>query len=470
MLAVANQEARPANSDDVDTFAPILAAKPVANEFRSALLYLGGIMAHDRKVAVIGLGYVGLPVAVAFARSGAPVIGFDIDPKRIQELHEGRDRTREIDPNDLTHPALTLSSEPRTLEGADFFIVTVPTPITEDRQPDLSMVLEASRIVAPALSKGAVVVYEFTVYPGATEDECIPLLEKFSGLTNGRDFWVGYSPERINPGDQKHRFETILKIVSGQDTRTVDLIADVYGSVVIAGVYRAPSIRVAEAAKVIENAQRDLNIAFMNEISAIFQALRIDTFDVLAAAGTKWNFLPFTPGLVGGHCIGLDPYYLTYRAARAGYEPEIILAARRINDAVGERIARECLRRLLLRGDHPDVVTVLGLSFKENVPDVRNSKVVDIVRALASFGVMVQVHDPVARAEDAFKEHGIKLTTEANLEPAAAVVLAVAHEQYITAGWPHITRLLKNGRGVVMDVKAKLDRARIPDGIDLWRM
>ena len=301
-------------------------------------------MAHDRAIAVIGLGYVGLPVAVAFARTGSPVIGFDIDGGRVAELRQGRDRTGEVAHGDLVHKSLTITSDADTLKQADFFIVTVPTPITDERQPDLRMVLEASRTVGAALRTGAVVVYESTVYPGATEEECIPALEKHSGLVNGRDFSVGYSPERINPGDKDHRFETILKVVSGQDARTLDLVAKVYGSVVTAGVYRAPSIKVAEAAKVIENAQRDLNVAFMNELSAIFHALGIDTMDVLAAARTKWNFLPFTPGLVGGHCIGVDPYYLTHRAARAGYQAEVILSGRHINDSVGERIARECVQ------------------------------------------------------------------------------------------------------------------------------
>lgn len=427
-------------------------------------------MAHGRTIAVVGLGYVGLPVAVAFARSGTPVIGFDIDTRRIAELREGYDRTCEVERGALVHPGLTLTAEPGALKRADFFIVTVPTPITEERQPDLGMVLEASRTVGAALRQGGVVVYESTVYPGATEEECIPLLEKHSGLVNGRDFSVGYSPERINPGDKHHRFETILKVVSGQDARTLDLIAAVYGSVVEAGIYRAPSIKVAEAAKVIENAQRDLNVAFMNELSAIFHTLDIDTTDVLAAARTKWNFLPFTPGLVGGHCIGVDPYYLTHRAARAGYQAEVILSGRHINNSVGERIAHECVRHLLRRGERPDVVTILGLSFKENVPDIRNSKVFDIVSELRSFGVRVQVHDPIASAEEAADVYGIKLVGDSNLEPAAAAILAVAHDRYIAEGWPLIQRLLRDGRGLVMDVKAKLDRATRPDGIELWRL
>lgn len=427
-------------------------------------------MAHGRKIAVIGLGYVGLPVAAAFARAGTPVIGFDIDTRRIAELREGRDRTGETERSDLARPSLTLTSEPEALKAADFFIVTVPTPITEERQPDLRMVLEATCTVGGALRRGAIVVYESTVYPGATEEECIPLLEKHSGLVSGRDFWVGYSPERINPGDKNHRFETILKVVSGQDARTLEIVADIYGSVVTAGIYRAPSIKVAEAAKVIENAQRDLNVAFMNELSAIFHALGIDTMDVLAAARTKWNFLPFTPGLVGGHCIGVDPYYLTHRAARAGYQSEVILSGRHINDSVGERIAHECVRNLLRRGERPDVVTILGLTFKENVPDIRNSKVFDIVRELTSFGVTVQVNDPIASAEAAAAEYGIKLISDSDLKPADATILAVAHDRYVAEGWPLIQRLLKGGRGLVMDVKARLDRAARPADIELWRL
>lgn len=427
-------------------------------------------MSHGRKIAVIGLGYVGLPVAVGLARSGGPVVGFDIDKGRLAELQAGHDRTREIDPGELTHPNLSFTAEVSDLVESDFYIVTVPTPIDATRRPDLSALLGASRTVGKALRAGDIVVYESTVYPGATEEDCVPELAKASGLTAGRDFTVGYSPERINPGDKEHRFETICKVVAGQDTRTLDIVAAVYGSVVTAGVHRAPSIKVAEAAKVIENTQRDLNIAFMNELSAICHALDIDTADVLEAARTKWNFLPFTPGLVGGHCIGVDPYYLTHRAERAGYHPEIILAGRRLNDSVGQHVGRECLRRLLRSGRVPERVTVLGLTFKENVPDIRNSKVIDIIREMQSFGIAVQIHDPLAIPEQANHEYDVTLTAMTSLAPADAVVLAVPHESYLAAGWPLISRLLKNGRGVVMDVKAKLPRAQKPDGVDLWRM
>jgi UDP-N-acetyl-D-galactosamine dehydrogenase len=427
-------------------------------------------VAHARKIAVIGLGYVGLPVAVAFARSGAPVIGFDVDPQRVAELAGGRDRTREVNLADLRLPALRFTAEAAELKAADFFIVAVPTPIDDTRRPDLGALRSASRIVGKAMREGAIVVYESTVYPGATEEDCVPVLEQASGLKAGRDFTVGYSPERINPGDMAHRFETIKKVVAGQDARTLEVVAAVYGSVVTAGVHRAPSIKVAEAAKVIENTQRDLNIALMNELSAICHLLGIDTADVLAAAQTKWNFVPFTPGLVGGHCIGVDPYYLTHRAEKAGYHPEVILAGRRINDGVGQRVARECLRRMLRNGSASKLVTVLGLTFKEDVPDVRNSKVVDIVTELKAFGAAVQVHDPLAATNEVRREYGIELMERDAIAPADAVVLAVPHKAYLAEGWRCVVPLLKNGRGLVIDVKARLDRAKRPDGIELWRL
>src|SRR5512139_469222 len=348
----------------------------------------------------MGLGYVGLPVAVAFARSGAPVIGFDIDRRRIDELRLGRDRTREVEPAELKQPTLRYENDLRRLAEANFYVLTLPKPVDGARRPDLSAMLAASKSVGSVLKRGDIVVYESTVYPGAIEEECLPVLEKKSGLAGGRDFAVGYSPERINPGDKEHRFESVIKVVSAQDVRTLDIIADVYGSVVKAGIHRAPSIKGAEAAKVIENTQRDLNIAFMNELSAIFHQLGIDTGDVLAAAATKWNFLNYQPGLVGGHCIGVDPFYLTYRAEKAGYHPEIILAGRRINDSMGERVARECVRALLQRGRANPTVTILGMTFKENVQDVRNWKVIDIARELERLSVGVQVADPLASAEE----------------------------------------------------------------------
>ena len=427
-------------------------------------------MSHSRKIAVIGLGYVGLPVAVAFARTGVPIVGFDIDHNRVDELRSGRDRTLEVTPADLRQATLRFENEPSSLTGADFYIVTVPTPIDGARRPDLGAILSASDTIGKVIKRGDIVVYESTVYPGAIEEECLPILEKKSGLTGGRDFTVGYSPERINPGDKEHRFETIIKVVSAQDARTLDIVADVYGSVVKAGIHRAPSIKVAEAAKVIENTQRDLNIAFMNELSAIFHRLGIDTADVLAAASTKWNFMNFQPGLVGGHCIGVDPYYLTFRAEKAGHRPEIILAGRRINDDMGGRIARECMHALLQRGRANPTVTILGMTFKENVPDIRNSKVIDIVRELERVGVNVQVADLLASVEETAHEYGIKLVPMESLRPADAVILAVAHKDYVAGGWPLVAKLLKGGEGIVLDVKARLDRGKKPEGISLWRL
>ena len=427
-------------------------------------------MSHGRKIAVIGLGYVGLPVAAAFARAGSRVIGFDIDADRVRELRAGQDRTREVEAADLRRETLELTSDKAALEVADFFIVTVPTPIDAANRPDLSAMLEASRMVGSVLKRGDIVVYESTVYPGAVEEDCVPILERASALKAGTDFNVGYSPERINPGDRKHRFETITKVVSAQNARALDIVADVYGSVVTAGIHRAPSIKVAEAAKVIENTQRDLNIAFMNELSLIFQAIGVDTGDVLAAAATKWNFLHFQPGLVGGHCIGVDPYYLTYRAEKAGYHPEVILAGRRINDEMGREIARECIRGLLRRTGRAGVVTILGVTFKENVPDIRNSRVIDVVRELKSFGVKVQIADPLADPHAVNEEYGVALSDIETLEPADAVILAVAHDVYVEGGWRLVQRLLEDGAGFVLDVKMKLDRGARPPAIELWRL
>lgn len=427
-------------------------------------------MPHSRKIAVIGLGYVGLPVAVSFAASKAPVIGFDIDARRIAELKKGHDRTNEVESARLNQASLTFTDDRAQLNQADFFIVTVPTPIDEARRPDLTALIKASETVGKALKKNDIVVYESTVYPGATEEDCVPVLEKISGMKAGVDFTVGYSPERINPGDHVHRFETIKKVVSGQTPETLEIVAQVYGSVVTAGIHKAPSIKVAEAAKVIENTQRDLNIALMNELSEVFQALGINTLDVLAAAGTKWNFLPFRPGLVGGHCIGVDPYYLTYRAEKAGCHPEVILAGRRTNDAVGARIARECIKRLLASGASKPRVTVLGLTFKEDVPDIRNSKVVDIITELSKFGVTVQAHDPWAEAEEVQHEFGIHLVDRKSLEPADAVILAVSHKAYIDEGWSLVQSLLKPQSKIVIDVKGALSREKKPADFDLFSL
>jgi UDP-N-acetyl-D-galactosamine dehydrogenase len=424
--------------------------------------------ANQRRIAVVGLGYVGLPVAVAFAECGFTVVAYDLDRGRIQELQSGHDRTLEVRTPRLANKALLFTAEPSEMASADFFVVTVPTPIDAARRPDLSALLSASKVVGSVLKRGDIVVYESTVYPGATEEDCLPVLEAASGLRGGADFTVGYSPERINPGDAEHRFETIAKVVSGQDAATLDIVAAVYGAVVRGGIHRAPSIRVAEAAKVIENAQRDLNIAFMNELSIIFGRLGIDTGDVLAAASTKWNFLPFTPGLVGGHCIGVDPYYLTYRAEKAGCHPEVILAGRRVNDAVGERIAQDCVRWLMASGRARPVVTVLGLTFKENVPDTRNSRVVDILAGLRAAGVDVQVHDPAADRKAAAAQ-GVDLLDIRQLCPADAVILAVSHRTFREGGWPLVSGLLRDG-GLVYDVRGILQRSETPAAVTLRRL
>ena len=364
-------------------------------------------MTKSHVIAVIGLGYVGLPVAVAFGRNGYDVVGFDIDPQRLRELRQGYDRTNECSREELATSRLVLAGEAEQIRHCTFFIVTVPTPVDEAKRPDLTPLLKASETVGVVLKRGDTVVYESTVYPGATEEHCVPVLEKRSGLRCGADFGVGYSPERINPGDREHRFEWIKKVVSGCNPHTAQVIADTYGSVVTAGIHLAPSIKVAEAAKVIENAQRDINIGFVNELSAILAKIGVDTTDVLDAASTKWNFLNFRPGLVGGHCIGVDPYYLTYQSERYGYHPEVILSGRRINDDMGSRIAQQCIRMLLKKGIRSgDVrVSVLGLTFKEDVPDIRNSKVVDIINDLTAVDIEVQVADPHADPLEAQREY-----------------------------------------------------------------
>ena len=428
-------------------------------------------MAHGRNISVVGLGYVGLPVAVAFGK-GARVVGFDIDAGRIEELRRGVDRTREVEPADLAQADVRLTSDPAELRAANFHIVAVPTPIDRTKKPDLRALLGAARTVGLHLERGAIVVFESTVYPGVTEEECIPVLEEASGLACGADFTVGYSPERINPGDREHTFTRIAKIVAAQDEATLDIVASVYESVVAAGVYRAATIRVAEAAKVIENTQRDLNIALMNELALIFARLGIDTRDVLDAARTKWNFLPFTPGLVGGHCIGVDPYYLAHKATMLSYQPEVILAGRRVNDGMGAWVAGQAVKALVRRGigAHGAVVTVLGLTFKEDVPDLRNTRVVDIVRELEDYGLTVQIHDPCADPDEAAREYEIEVVARDALRPADAVIVAVAHSTFVEQGWPGISALLRGSRGVVIDVKGVLDRASRPGGIELLRL
>jgi UDP-N-acetyl-D-galactosamine dehydrogenase len=422
-------------------------------------------MGHGRKVAVIGLGYVGLPVATTFARSAVPVLGFDIDARRVGELKEGKDRTGEVEASALRAPSLRFSSDASDLEAADFFIVTVPTPVDANKQPDLEALKRASAAIGAALKKGDIVVYESTVYPGVTEEICIPALEAASGLKWERDFNVGYSPERINPGDRERRFDTIKKVVSADGPETLEIVDAVYRSVVRAGTHRAPSIRVAEFAKVLENTQRDVNIALINEVALISDRLGIDTRDVLEAAGTKWNFLPFRPGLVGGHCVGVDPFYVAHKAEAVGYTPEVIHSGRRVNDGMGVYVA-ERVARTVKRGSS---VNVLGVTFKENVPDIRNTRVVDIARELAKRGISVALHDPQADGEALQQAYGLRLTRLDALEPADAVIVAVGHKDYRDGGWALIERLLKPG-GFVADVPALLDRAATPAGVTLWRL
>lgn len=428
------------------------------------------MMKSRRKVSVIGLGYVGLPVAVAFGMKGR-TIGFDVNRERIAELRSGHDRTGEVAPEELAAADLLFTDSIDDLRGADFHIVAVPTPVDDAKRPDLSLLLRASETVGRALKRGDIVVYESTVYPGVTEEECVPVLERVSGLAFGADFTVGYSPERINPGDREHTFTKIRKVVSGSDPETLEIVASVYGSVVTAGVHRAASIKVAEAAKVIENTQRDLNIALMNELALIFDRMGIDTLDVLEAAGTKWNFLPFRPGLVGGHCIGVDPYYLTHRAEQTGYIPQVILAGRRINDGVGTFIAQRTIREMIHSGSNilGSTVTVLGLTFKEDCPDIRNSKVIDIIRELQDYGISVQVHDPLAEPAEVEREYGLHITPFGELRPAAAVVVAVAHRRYREMPLEAFRPLMAGS--VLIDVKGIFDAAAVRGaGIRFWRL
>ncbi len=424
------------------------------------------------KIAVIGLGYVGLPVALAFAGVFDDVVGFDIDSIKIRELNEGFDRTGEVDLGELTAASMRFSSDPNDLDDRSFFVVAVPTPIDQRNQPDLTPLVRASETIGNHLQRGAVVVYESTVYPGVTEEVCGPVLERVSGLRQRVDFKLGYSPERINPGDKEHTFKRITKVVSGEDSETLSRVADVYGAVVDAGVHRAPSIKVAEAAKVIENTQRDLNIALMNELALIFDRLGISTKDVLEAAGTKWNFLRFEPGLVGGHCIGVDPYYLTCKAQELGYHPQVILAGRSVNDGMGRFIAQRMIKLLIQQDLQPikhAKIGVLGLTFKENVPDLRNSKVADIIAELRDFGIEPLVHDPFADRKEACHEYGIELCEIDQLSSLDGLIFAVTHREYRDMGDAGLFAMLKHG-GVFIDVKSIVDKARVPEGIAYWRL
>ncbi|NDP41159.1 MAG: nucleotide sugar dehydrogenase [Aromatoleum sp.] len=429
-------------------------------------------MTHTTTVAVVGLGYVGLPLAVEFGKH-FPTLGFDLSAAKVEAYRRFVDPTGEVTTEELEAATkLAFTTDPSALRDADFIVVAVPTPVDEAHQPDFGPLLRASEAVGRNLKRGATVVYESTVYPGATEEICIPVIEKHSGMKWQRDFFVGYSPERINPGDREHSLTRITKVVAGDSPATLERVAAVYGAIIAAGVHRASSIKVAEAAKVIENTQRDLNIALMNELSLIFHKIGIDTLEVLEAAGTKWNFLPFRPGLVGGHCIGVDPYYLTHKADMLGYHPQVILAGRRINDGMGKYIAEQTVKQLIQAGFHVkgSHVNVLGLTFKENCPDLRNSRVIDVVRELESFGVTVHVHDPVADAADALREYGVPLIEWADLPRADAIVAAVAHREYTARPIDDFVDKLA-ASGVYVDVKCQADADALRQrGLVVWRL
>jgi UDP-N-acetyl-D-galactosamine dehydrogenase len=422
------------------------------------------------RIAVIGLGYVGLPVALSLARKFPGTVGYDIDARRVAALSRGEDWTAEVEAAALKDTPLKFSADESDLKGADVFIVCVPTPIHDDRRPNLRPLESASETVGRALKPGAIVCYESTVYPGLTEEFCGPILARVSGLVQSKDFKLGYSPERINPGDKEHTFEKIRKVVAGEDDATAKTLADLYGAVVTAGIHLAPSIKVAEAAKVLENTQRDLNIALMNELAVICDLMNIRTRDVLDAAGTKWNFLNFTPGLVGGHCIGVDPYYLTSKAQEMGYHPEVILAGRRINDSMGAYIAQRLVRMLgaAPRPLRDSKVAILGLTFKENVPDLRNSRVPDIIRELGLFGIVPTVCDPHADAADARHEYGLTLGDSTALRDLDAMVLAVPHREYLGNEKKLLAMLRPDG--VLIDVRSALAPSRMPAGLNYWSL
>lgn len=432
-------------------------------------------MNKDLRIALIGLGYVGLPIAISFAERGINTIGFDVNKHKIELYQQGIDPTHEVGNEKIKNTKnIIYTSDEKKLDNANFFIVAVPTPVSEDKMPDLNPVISATKIVARHLKQGDYVVYESTVYPGVTEEVCLPLLEEISGLKLNIDFKLGYSPERINPGDPVHRLNNIIKVVSGSDKEALEHIANVYSIVVDAGVHKASSIKVAEAAKVIENAQRDINIAFVNELALIFDKMGIDTKEVLEAAGTKWNFLKFTPGLVGGHCIGVDPYYLTYKAQILGYHPQVILAGRRINDGMGKFIAEKCVKKMIAQ-EIPiknATVAVLGLTFKENCPDIRNTKVYDIISELKEYGINVLVTDPLADKEEAKKEYDVNLVELDNIKEVDAVIIAVSHKEYTNLSLDKIKSLYKNthNKKVLIDVKAIINKEEAQADFDIWRL
>jgi len=429
----------------------------------------------EEKISLIGLGYVGMPIAVAFVRK-AEVVGFDVNKKKINLYKNGIDPTKEVGNDEISKTTVQFTSDEKELKNAKFHIVAVPTPVSDDHTPNLNPLKSASKTLGKNLTKGSVIVYESTVFPGATEDICIPILEEESGLVAGKDFKVGYSPERINPGDKVHRLETITKVVSGQDKESLDIIAKVYELVVDAGVYKAESIKVAEAAKVIENSQRDINIAFMNELSIIFNRLDIDTKAVLEAAGTKWNFLNFSPGLVGGHCIGVDPYYLTYKAEQTGYHSRIILKGRQINDEMGSYVVENTIKKLI----HADTpikgakVGIFGFTFKENTPDTRNTRVIDIVNELKEYGISPYIVDPVADASEVKSEYGLELSDTEDVDDLDAVILTVGHEEFLDMTKDDLNDVYKNkpdNQKVLIDVKGALNRKEYEEaGYSYWRL
>lgn len=424
------------------------------------------------KIAVVGLGYVGLPLAVALSKAFEDVIGFDSNPARIQDLKHGIDKTGAVEAEELSSANICFTSDAEDLSGQNLFIVAVPTPLDAAHRPDLGALSKASETIGGIMQPGSVVCYESTVYPGVTEDICGPILEKASGLKRGTDFFLGYSPERINPGDKVHRLETITKVVSAENEEVLDLLASVYGAIVEAGIYRAPSIRVAEAAKVIENTQRDLNIALMNELALVFDRMGLRTEDVLQAAETKWNFLSFRPGLVGGHCIGVDPYYLTYKSEELGYIPQVILAGRRINDTMGRFIAEKTVKLLCKKGLPVTnaKVGILGVTFKENVPDLRNSRVPDIVAELKDYGISPVVVDDLADPEETLEEYGLTLNEENALTDLDALIIAVPHEIYLRQGTASWTGRLKTTGGVFLDVKSKFDPKEVRGPHIYWSL
>ncbi len=433
------------------------------------------ILAKEEKISLVGLGYVGMPIAVAFAKK-VDVIGYDLNAKKIELYKSGIDPTLEVGDEAIKNTTVEFTSDEAKLREAKFHIVAVPTPVNDDHTPDLTPVEGASRILGRNLTKGSIVVFESTVYPGVTEDICVPILEKESGLKCGIDFKIGYSPERINPGDKVHRLETIVKIVSGMDAETLDVVAKVYELVVEAGVHRAESIKVAEAAKVIENSQRDINIAFMNELSIIFNKMGIDTKAVLEAAGTKWNFLKFFPGLVGGHCIGVDPYYLTYKAEQLGYHSQVILAGRRINDDMGKYVAENVVKKLIAAGKNVKdaKVAILGFTFKENCPDTRNTRVIDIMNELGEYGITPVVADPVADAEEGKQHYGIEFVDINTVKDMDAVIIAVGHTEFMSFSMSDIDAMFASGDNsgkVLVDVKGVLDRKNYTEaGYHYWRL